>query len=255
MAQSSKHKHNAVSEPRGCMKCHTPHASSIRPLLASAPTTLCLTCHDKPQGMDNNQVLPAFIDQITDKQYLHGPIKENDCGGCHMTHGSDNFRILAAAYPETFYTSFDEAKYELCFGCHERTLVQTPTTSDLTDFRNGDENLHFRHVNMERRGRTCRACHETHASNQLKHIRYSLPYGGWKNLPINFSKTNTGGSCDPGCHLVKAYDRQTPVDYTAKPERRKPTLTTKPAADTDPAHNVRPGNSVQNFPPGAFSTR
>ncbi|MFC1781938.1 hypothetical protein ACFLZ8_06730, partial [Planctomycetota bacterium] len=105
---------------------------------------------------------------------------------------------------------------ELCFGCHEKTLVQTSTTEDLTDFRNGNQNMHFLHVNKESRGRTCRACHQTHASNQLKHIRESVPYGGW-DLPINFSKTDTGGLCRPGCHMPKAYDRQTPVDYAFKP--------------------------------------
>ena len=232
-AQASKHQHNAVSEPGGCLNCHTPHASSVRPLLVDVPTTLCLTCHDKPQGQTIDKVLPAFIDQIKDKTYLHGPIKENDCGGCHMTHGSDHFRILAGEYPTGFYTSFDETKYELCFGCHERTLVRTSTTDDLTDFRNGNQNLHFLHVNKESHGRTCRACHQTHASNQLKHIRKSVPYGGWKDLPINFSKTDTGGLCNPGCHLPKGYDRQTAVDYTVKPARRMP----KP--------NLRVGSSIQ----------
>ena len=218
-AQTSKQQHDVVSEQGGCLKCHTPHASSVRHLLASVPTTLCLTCHEEPQGVSINEVLPAF-NEIKDKAYLHGPIKEDDCSGCHMTHGSDNFRILAGAYPEGFYTSFDETKYELCFGCHEKTLVRTLTADDLTDFRNGNQNLHFLHVNKERRGRTCRACHQTHASNQPKHIRTSVPYGGWKDLPINFSKTDTGGLCDPGCHLAKGYDRQTTVDYTVKPERK-----------------------------------
>jgi predicted CXXCH cytochrome family protein len=219
-AQNSKHQHNAVLEEGGCLKCHTPHASSVRPLLASAPTTLCMTCHSKPLGVSVNEVMPAFIGQIKDKAYLHGPIKDGDCGGCHMTHGSDHFRILAAEYPPGFYTSFDEAKYELCFGCHERTLVQNATTDSLTNFRNGNQNLHFAHVNKERRGRTCRACHQTHASNQLKHIRKSVPYGGWKDMPINFTKTETGGLCDPGCHLEVGYDRQTAVDYTVTPSGR-----------------------------------
>ena len=220
-AQASKHQHNAVSEQGGCLKCHTPHASSVRPLLASAPATLCMTCHAKPLGVTIDEILPAFIDQIKDKTYLHGPIKEDDCSGCHMTHGSDHFRILAAEYPDEFYASFDEAKYELCFGCHEKTLVRTSTTDDLTDFRNGSQNLHFLHVNKERRGRTCRACHQTHASNQLKHIRESVSYGGWKDLPIVFSKNDTGGLCSPGCHLPKGYDRQIAVDYTVKPPKRR----------------------------------
>lgn len=223
-AEFSKHQHDAVSEPGGCLKCHTPHASSVRPLLASAPIKLCMTCHSEPQGMSVNEVLPAFTDQIEDKAYLHGPIKESDCGGCHMTHGSEHFRILANAYPESFYASFDETKYALCFGCHEKTLVLTADTENLTDFRNGNQNLHFLHINKERRGRTCRACHQTHASNHLKHIRTSVPYGGWKDLPLNFSKTDTGGLCDPGCHVEKAYDRQTAVDYSVPPVRRRPPL-------------------------------
>ena len=221
-ARTSTHQHNAVLEPGGCLKCHTPHASSVRPLLASAPITLCLTCHSEPQGVSVNEVLPAFTDQIKDKAYLHGPIRESDCSGCHMTHGSDHFRILANAYPEGFYASFDEAKYALCFGCHEKTLVLTSNTEDLTDFRNGNQNLHFLHINKERRGRTCRACHQTHGSNQLKHIRMSVPYGGWKDLPLNFSKTDTGGRCDPGCHVEKAYDRETAVDYSIQPVRPRP---------------------------------
>ncbi|MHC4750408.1 MAG: cytochrome c3 family protein [Planctomycetota bacterium] len=238
-AQVSKHQHNAVSEPGGCLNCHTPHASSVRPLLVDVPTTLCLTCHAEPLGVTINEVLPAFIDQIRDKTYLHGPIKENDCGGCHMTHGSDHFRILAGEYPAGFYTSFDETKYELCFGCHEKTLVQTSTTDDLTDFRNGNQNLHFLHVNKESHGRTCRACHQTHASNQFKHIRKSVPFGGWKNLPINFSKTDTGGLCDPGCHLPKGYDRRTAVDNTVRTPRRKPRPNRRIRSNTQQVSSIR----------------
>jgi len=217
VSQTSTHKHNAALDLGGCLNCHTPHASSVRSLLTDVPENLCLTCHDKDQGMNTNEVLPAFTDQIKDKKYLHGPIEEGNCGGCHSPHGSDNFRLLIAEYPTQFYTSFDEIKYELCFGCHERTLVQTSTTEDLTDFRNGNQNLHFLHVNKEPYGRTCRACHQIHASNQPKHIRESVAFGGWTDLPINFSKTDTGGSCSPGCHLPKAYDRQSAGDYTGKP--------------------------------------
>ena len=221
-AKNSEHQHNSVLEEGGCRKCHTPHASSVKSLLASAPITLCLTCHDKPLGVTPTEVLPAFIDELRDKTYLHGAIEEQDCSGCHKTHGSDNFRMLAKAYPAEFYTSFEETKFDLCFECHEKTLVQTAKTDDLTDFRNGDLNLHFLHVNKDRRGRTCRACHQTHASNQPKQIRTSVPYGGWKSLPINFRKNETGGLCDPGCHLEKGYDRETAVDYTVIPVRRRP---------------------------------
>ena len=74
----------------------------------------------------------------------------------------------------------------------------------ITGFRNGDENIHFRHVNKVDKGRTCRACHEVHASKRPAHIREAVPFGsgGWL-LDINFEQTEDGGSCAPGCHTVE----------------------------------------------------
>ena len=68
---------------------------------------------------------------------------------------------LRRPFPERFYASFDIASYGLCFECHEEALVTEERTTELTNFRNGDLNLHFRHVNQEK-GRTCRACHDVH---------------------------------------------------------------------------------------------
>jgi predicted CXXCH cytochrome family protein len=215
-AKQSKYQHGVVSKNGGCLECHTPHASTVKYILKAAPMNLCMTCHEKPVGISKDQVLPAFEDEVKGKKFLHGPVKDKDCSGCHVTHGSDHFRLLAKEYPSIFYAPFSEKNYELCFGCHTKTLVWTAKTDDLTDFRNGNLNLHFLHVNKERRGRTCRACHQTHASNLPKHIRESVPYGMWK-LPVGFTKTETGGSCKPGCHLPKDYDRKKPVDYSVPP--------------------------------------
>jgi len=68
-------------------------------------------------------------------------------------------------------------------------------------------------VNKADRGRNCRACHETHASADPRHIRESVPYGNWK-MPLNYKMTNTGGSCAPGCHKAFTYDRENPVQFT-----------------------------------------
>jgi hypothetical protein len=56
-------------------------------------------------------------------------------------------------------------------------------------------------------GRSCRACHEVHASQQDHHIRDSVPYGskGWM-LKVNFVKSPTGGSCSRTCHATKTYN-------------------------------------------------
>jgi hypothetical protein len=89
----------------------------------------------------------------------------------------------------------------------------TQKTSGLTNFRNGERNLHFVHVNKSDRGRNCRACHDAHASPNALHVRSSVPYGSWQ-MPINFQQTQSGGSCAPGCHKPFEYDREKPVAYS-----------------------------------------
>ena len=79
-------------------------------------------------------------------------------------------------------------------------------TRTLTKFRDGNQNLHFLHVNKDKRGRTCRACHDLHASPEPLHIRERVQFGNWL-MPIHFEKNETGGSCHPGCHAIEKYDR------------------------------------------------
>ncbi|MHC4685521.1 MAG: cytochrome c3 family protein [Planctomycetota bacterium] len=212
IVETARYKHSIVKKKGGCLNCHTPHASTIQNGLKDDPMVLCTSCHDKPVGVTKDLILPAFTAEIKGKKFLHGPVRQKDCKGCHISHGGEYFRLLAKEYPPQFYAPFDTKNYELCFGCHPETLVLTKQTSELTDFRNGNVNLHYLHVNKPRRGRTCRSCHATHGSNLPKHIRKSVPYGMW-DLPIQFEKTETGGSCKPGCHLPFAYDRKSPVVY------------------------------------------
>jgi hypothetical protein len=103
-------------------------------------------------------------------------------------------------------------KYDLCFTCHEKQLVTTEKTTGLTKFRNGTTNLHFVHVNKSDKGRSCRACHTTHASANAHQIRDSVPFGSWQ-MPINYKAVESGGSCSPGCHKAYSYDRVKAVDY------------------------------------------
>jgi predicted CXXCH cytochrome family protein len=212
VAQNSSHQHSAVTEAGGCLHCHTPHASTVQFLLKDAPMSLCVSCHDQPVKTPKGATIPSFTDQIKDKKFLHGPVAQKECSGCHAVHGSNHFRLLVKDYPQSFYAPFSPDKYALCFSCHPQNLVLVERTSDLTDFRNGDLNLHYVHVNKARMGRTCRACHATHASDLPKHIRESVPYGVW-NLPIQFEKTDTGGGCRPGCHQPLRYDRKSPASY------------------------------------------
>ncbi|MFO0974141.1 MAG: cytochrome c3 family protein [Phycisphaerae bacterium] len=209
--EHAKTQHGAVVEGRQCLNCHEPHATNFPRILRNNPMALCLECHNKPIKTPQGTVADMSAVLAPGKS-LHGPVAQKNCAACHQIHGGDHFRLLTQEYPPEFYAPFKEQNYALCFSCHERALVLEAKTTTLTGFRNGDTNLHYLHVNKDTKGRTCRACHETHASDQAKHIRDSVPFGKWE-MPIRFEKTETGGSCAPGCHVPYAYDRKSPRSY------------------------------------------
>lgn len=206
------HVHGALAAEKGCSGCHTPHASEYQSQLIAVAGELCLTCHNKEITNPATRKKVANVGrEIAAGKFKHGPVRTGDCQGCHFPHSSNCSNLLHENYPAEFYKEFSEANFSLCFGCHEKGLALEQRTATLTNFRDGDHNLHFLHVNRAK-GRTCRACHEIHASNFPSHIRKSIPFGasGWM-LPINFEKTETGGKCSPGCHKPKAYDHPGPA--------------------------------------------
>lgn len=209
LAEGAKVKHQALATGARCANCHNPHGSDSEKLLVKLPFDLCLSCHNK-EGMKSADGKPlvnmkAWLDANKD---WHGPVLANDCSACHKPHGSQNFRLLVNEYPASFYAPFDPKNYALCFGCHDEQAFTTQQTTTLTGFRRGSKNLHFVHVNKEDRGRTCRACHEVHASTQDHHLREAVPYGprGWL-LKLNYTKSANGGQCARTCHETRAYDR------------------------------------------------
>ena len=197
--------HEAVAVDRECINCHDPHASDLDKQLKGSSMELCLSCHDKEQDAPGGKVqnVKSWLETHTD---LHGPIRQQDCVGCHLPHDSEHFRLLRKDYPEKFYSPYDPKNYELCFMCHEPDLAKVERTSTVTGFRDGDRNLHFLHVNRTEKGRTCRACHEAHSSTMPKHLRETVPFGEWQ-LPVGYQPTPDGGRCTPGCHLPMEYTR------------------------------------------------
>lgn len=206
--ESVKVKHGGLYTKKKCLACHDPHFAKYPDQLIKQPMDLCLMCHNRPMNTPDGKIIDMKT-YLAENKYKHGPIRQKDCTACHNPHGSNNFRILRKYFPPTFYAPFDVKDYALCFTCHEKSLVMVKRTTTLTGFRNGDLNLHYFHVHRKK-GRTCRACHNMHATNNPKHIRDSVPFGTWQ-LPLNYKKTATGGSCLPGCHQRFAYDRNHPV--------------------------------------------
>jgi predicted CXXCH cytochrome family protein len=240
---NKRHVHPPVSE--SCTNCHDPHSEDASYLLPNAAPELCYGCHadiaeyshaEVPHqpvsagkcgechlthASDNPRLFPRAQEQlcfgchtelgeyVSEQEHRHGPVNEGDCNACHDPHGSQNNRILRKYFPEEFYMPFAIDNYASCFQCHNSDIALDEHTKTLTDFRNGEQNLHFVHVNKEIKGRSCKACHEVHASNQAKHIRASVPFGSMNwDLPVAYTKLEDGGSCVVGCHAPKEYHRQ-----------------------------------------------
>jgi predicted CXXCH cytochrome family protein len=238
---TAERKHEALTGDGTCLNCHSSHGSNYPRILRDKTMGLCLECHDQEVEMPDKSVLENIGQVISANPSKHGPVADAECTPCHQIHGSNNFRLLTHEYPSRFYAPFEPETYALCFSCHDSLLLSTPRTTNLTDFRNGDENLHFLHVNRGKKGRTCRTCHETHASSNPRHIRDEIPFGpsGW-TLPVGFVKTDNGGSCLPGCHQSLDYNRVDPVEYPPRenpavdfPEMLRDMTPETPAADAD----------------------
>lgn len=180
------------AEKGQCVSCHSAHFSDNKYLLLDKVDTLCFSCHKDSSTWKK-------------KRFQHGPLVQGNCSACHNPHGSDNPYILRQSFPLEFYSAYEKGEYDLCFNCHKEALVTTEKTVTITNFRNGDINLHMLHVN-QKKGRTCRACHDVHASDQEDHMREEFRFGS-ASVPVEYIKTQTGGRCIVGCHRERGYDR------------------------------------------------
>lgn len=207
-------KHGALNptlNPRLCNACHDPHTSDYTARLrAGPPSAVCFQCHNKelttPYGKIMN--MKAWVERFPEKD-RHGPVKMGACTDCHSVHGSNNWRVLKAAYPQEVYAAYTPDVYALCFQCHDEKVF-SDSKNTKTGFRNGTLNLHAKHVNRPFKGRTCRLCHDVHASPNPHHIKVMVNFGRWA-FPLYYKVTSTGGSCAPACHRPVRYDRTAAV--------------------------------------------
>ncbi len=193
-----------------CLACHNPHASDHDRLLKAEVPELCFSCHDRKLKDAKGAELPSSTQLLEDAEMkLHPPFLEGLCAACHVPHASENYRLLVSSYPKSLYASFSPARY-MCFNCHSEAAFTESRTLTETGFRNGNLNLHFRHVNKEK-GRACKACHRHHGAANEKLIRDRVPFGKHFISIAKFELTPTGGTCAPTCHRQVSYDRYEPV--------------------------------------------
>lgn len=209
--------HSPVNEGQQCVTCHHGHSSMLPKLLKKSALDTCLTCHDRKITLKDGRKTEDMATLLKENPNHHGPIRQADCSACHDPHASSHFNLLKQAYPELFYAPFDPENYKLCFTCHREELVSSENGVGVTQFREGNINLHYVHVHREDRGRTCRACHAVHASKTYAHISESVPYGQWR-YKLGFTPTVNGGSCDSACHKARDYDRTRVMPLARPPD-------------------------------------
>jgi len=181
-----------------CTNCHNPHQGTQSKFLHKPLGELCLSCHDQVKKI------------IQEAKSKHAPVAKGECLSCHLPHASDNSTLFTSEYPRNAYTPYKDEKFALCFACHDSNVFNLKLTTELTNFRNGNQNLHFAHTNRYK-GRVCVNCHGVHGADQLKLIHSESPAFGIWNIPITIKMTETGATCFVGCHKKKSYDRVTEV--------------------------------------------
>ena len=133
------------------------------------------------------------------------PALKGGCTACHFPHTSDFPELLIAAYPAGNYAPASKDSFDLCFQCHDTDLLEKEVTTTATNFRNGSQNLHYKHMRGNK-ARNCTNCHDVHASDNDHLIADKVPFGKWM-LPIKYTVQENGGTCRSGCHSQKQYTR------------------------------------------------
>lgn len=238
-AAGMNYPHSAVEE--GCTGCHSPHQGALPKFVMQEGGKLCLMCHEDvkdaafvhgPVKGDNCGIchgvhggeyeamlnLPgnggclschSGIKKIMDDAVSqHDPVANGACWDCHAPHSSDYKPFLKAYYPLKLYAPYVEKEtYALCFKCHNETAFVYERTSELTEFRNHNNNLHFFHVNRNSKGRACKSCHGVHGAAQGKLlVDIVTGFGQW-GIPLKWVSDGEKATCYVGCHRPKTYDR------------------------------------------------
>jgi len=209
--------HGAVTDPRSCLNCHSPHASAQKRFLIKDTKTLCLSCHDRTITVGTRKI-NNISQTLAKSKSVHGAIEKAGCTGCHDPHASSNPSLLLQNFPSGSYAPATKESFALCFTCHKSEIIERQTTTTATNFRNGDKNLHFVHINGEK-GRSCIICHNPHGSPNDHLINDRTKFGSW-DMPLNYKSDAGGGSCSPGCHAERKYERVMAIPAAAPASKK-----------------------------------
>ena len=188
--------HSPLKNNGECLVCHVHHAGENEKILVNSIEKLCFKCHDTEIGKKK---------KLSSYKCIHDPALEGGCNSCHVPHYSDIKNLLTLSYPSKNYMKWEADSYSLCFKCHDPEMIEIRKSTDITEFRNGDMNLHYLHVNKDK-GRTCNTCHTIHGSNTPHLLAAKVQFGKWE-MPLIYKNTEDGGSCNTACHKELTYKR------------------------------------------------
>ncbi len=195
--------HEAINSDETCVYCHSPHASNEGKLMQKEQKLVCLSCHNKTYTSGNKKIDNIKL-ILQNSKHIHAPV-EDACTNCHNPHYSGNSALLIEKYTQQPYTLANPDSFALCFACHDSVLMSKKTTTSATNFRNGDKNLHYLHLNFSK-SRNCNLCHNVHGSKNSFLIQDKVEFGKWQ-MPVYFEVFENGATCSTGCHEPKKYER------------------------------------------------
>ncbi|NOZ45208.1 MAG: hypothetical protein GXO79_00345 [Chlorobi bacterium] len=199
--EGKAHIHQPVKEKK-CVECHSPHASNEENLLKDSQVKVCLSCHSKAIKTETKTII-NIGQKLQNSTVKHGAIEMAGCTACHNAHASNYSSLLSKEFSAYEYTKAEAKSFELCFDCHDSQIIKKDAEPGSTNFRNGDNNLHYLHINGTK-GRNCTMCHDVHASKNKHLIADKVLFGSWE-MPLNYKSYSNGGSCATGCHGKKIY--------------------------------------------------
>jgi predicted CXXCH cytochrome family protein len=195
--------HAVTKENGACIKCHSPHASNETAMLKKKEKDLCLNCHNKEYSSEFG-IIKNIKEQIEKSKHVHPPVKEG-CSSCHDPHAGEFPFLLTDYTAPMMYAPANTRNFQLCFNCHDKELMTYKSGNLATNFRNGNQNLHYVHLKGEK-ARNCNICHAAHAADGEHLIREKTWFGQWE-MPIGYEPNLKGGSCLTGCHEKREYFR------------------------------------------------
>jgi predicted CXXCH cytochrome family protein len=131
--------HWAIGSKRGCLACHTPHASSEAALLNGPMITVCGQCH------------ADTIRRQEQSPTKHEPVRDGECMVCHSPHASDVPLLLT-----------DPSVNDLCGNCHGWGKHSShPIGAKFRDMRNRNLDVN------------CLSCHRSHGTQYKKMIPFT----------------------------------------------------------------------------------